>query len=41
VIKYMTETDVAHLETLNGEVLGGLVNGSWFKLYRDSRPSVH
>jgi len=35
VIKYMIEVGVAQLETLNGEVLGGLVNGSKLKIYRD------
>jgi hypothetical protein len=35
MIKYVIEAGVMHLETLNGEVLGGLVNGSWLKIYRD------
>jgi hypothetical protein len=35
VIKYVTEAGVVQLEMLNGEVLGGLVNGSRLKLYRD------
>jgi hypothetical protein len=40
VIKHVTETGVAQLETLNGEFLGGMVNGSRLKLYRDGRPYV-
>jgi hypothetical protein len=40
VIQHVTEVGVVQLETLNGEVLGGMVNGSWLKLYRDSQPSV-
>jgi hypothetical protein len=28
VIQHVTEAGVAQLETLNGEVLGGMVNGS-------------
>jgi hypothetical protein len=39
VIKYVTEAGVVQLEMLNGEVLGGMVNGSRLKLYRDGRPS--
>ena len=35
VIKQPIETSIARLETLNGEVLEGLVNGSRQKLYRD------
>jgi hypothetical protein len=35
VIQRVTTTGVAWLETLNGEVFGGIVNGSWLKLYRD------
>jgi hypothetical protein len=38
VIKEVTKEGVAQLETLNGEVLRGLVNGSWLKLYREGRP---
>jgi hypothetical protein len=38
VIQHVTEEGVAQLETLNGEVLGGMVNGSRLKLYRDNRP---
>jgi hypothetical protein len=34
VIQHATETGVAQLETLNGEVLGGMMNGSWMKLYK-------
>jgi hypothetical protein len=41
VIKYVTEAGVVQLEMLNGEVLGGMVNGSRLKLYRDNRPSMH
>jgi hypothetical protein len=37
VIQQVTETGVAELETLNGEVLRGMVNGSQLKLYRDDR----
>jgi hypothetical protein len=40
VIQHVTETGVAQLETLNGEVFGGMVNGSRLKLYRDDRQSV-
>jgi hypothetical protein len=35
VIHHVTETGVAQLETLNGEVLGRMVNESQLKLYRD------
>ena len=35
VIQHVIETCVAQLETPNGEVLGGMVNGSQLKLYRD------
>jgi hypothetical protein len=35
VIKHVTEASVAQLETLNEEVLGGMVNGSQLILYRD------
>jgi hypothetical protein len=41
VIQHVTEAGVVQLETLNGEALGGMVNGSRLKLYRDGRPSVH
>ena len=34
VSQQLTETGVARLETLNGEVLEGMVNGSQLKLYR-------
>jgi hypothetical protein len=37
VIQQVTEIGVVRLETLNGEVFGGMVNGSWLKLYRDGR----
>jgi hypothetical protein len=37
VIQQPTETGVAWLETLNGEVFEGMVNGSRMKLYRDGR----
>jgi hypothetical protein len=40
VIKRVIEVVVAQLETLNGEVLGGMVNGIHIKLYRDNRQSV-
>jgi hypothetical protein len=39
VIQQVTETGVVWLETLNGEVFEGMVNGSWLKLYRDG-PTV-
>jgi hypothetical protein len=35
VIKQVTKACVAQLETLDGEVLGGMVNGSRLNLYRD------
>jgi hypothetical protein len=35
VIQQITEMGVARLETLNGKVLEGMVNGSRLKLYRD------
>jgi hypothetical protein len=34
VSQHVTKAGIAHLETLNGEVLGGMVNGSQMKLYR-------
>jgi hypothetical protein len=34
VIKYVTKSGVVQLETLNGEFLGGLMNGSQLKIYR-------
>jgi hypothetical protein len=40
VIQHVTETGVVQLETLNGKVLGGMVNGIQLKLYRDSRYSA-
>jgi hypothetical protein len=40
VIQHVTKTCVARLETLNGEVLEGMVNGSWLKLYKDDRQSM-
>jgi hypothetical protein len=33
----MTEIGVAQLETLNGELLGGMVNGSWLKPYKEGQ----
>jgi hypothetical protein len=41
VIKHVMEVGVAQLETLDGEALGGMVNGIRLKLYRDGRPSTH
>jgi hypothetical protein len=41
VIQHVMEAGVAQLETLNGEPLGDMVNGSWLKLYRDNRLSVN
>jgi hypothetical protein len=41
VIQHVMEVGVAYLETLNGESLGGMVNGSRLKLYREDRPSMH
>jgi hypothetical protein len=35
VIKQVMETGVAQLETLNGELLGGMVNGSRLKPYKE------
>jgi hypothetical protein len=37
VIQQITETGVPQLETLDGQILEGMVNGSRLKLYRDSR----
>ena len=37
VIQQLIETFDAQLETLNGEVLEGMVNGSWLKIYRDGQ----
>jgi hypothetical protein len=39
VIQHVKER-VAWLETLNGEVFGGMVNGSRLKLYRDNQQST-
>ena len=36
VIKHVMEAGVVQLETLNGESLGDMVNGSRLKLYIDS-----
>jgi hypothetical protein len=41
VIKYVIEIGVVKLETLKGEILGGLVNGSRLKLYRDDRQPAY
>jgi hypothetical protein len=35
LIKYVTEAGVVQLETLKGEVLGGMVNESHLKIYRE------
>jgi len=35
IIKYVIEVGVTQLETLNGEVLGGMVNGSRLKIYKE------
>jgi hypothetical protein len=35
VIQHVTEAGVVQLETLNGEAMGGMVNGSKLKIYRD------
>jgi len=40
VIQQLTETGVAWLETLNGEVLEGMVNGSRLNLFRDDRQAT-
>ena len=37
VIQQITETDVAWLETLNGQLLERMVKGSQLKHYRDSQ----
>jgi hypothetical protein len=37
VIQNVTKAGVARLETLNGEVLGGMYNGIWLNLYRDDQ----
>jgi len=41
VIQHVIEAGLVRLETLNGESLGGMVNGSWLKLYRDGQKFVH
>jgi hypothetical protein len=41
VIKFVTEAGVVQLDKLNGEIMEGIVSGSWLKLYRDSRPPSH
>jgi len=41
LIKYVIEVCDVHLETLNGEVFGGLMDGSWLKISRDDRLSAH
>jgi hypothetical protein len=41
VIQHVTEASVAQLETLNGESLGGMVNGIRLKLDRDGQLFVH
>jgi hypothetical protein len=40
VIHHVTETGVSQLETVNGEVLGRMVNGSWMTLYIYNRQPV-
>jgi hypothetical protein len=35
VIQHITETGVSQLETLDGEVMEEMVNGSQLKLYRN------
>jgi hypothetical protein len=40
VIKYVIEVGVVQLELLDGQVVEGIVNGSWLKLYRDGLLSV-
>jgi hypothetical protein len=40
VIQQITNTGAAWSRTLDGEVLEGMVNGSWLILYRDSQPST-
>lgn len=40
VIKFVTNVGIVQLETLNGEILGGLVNGNRLKLYNDSPLSL-
>jgi hypothetical protein len=41
VINHVTKAGFMQLETLNGEFLRGMVNGSRLKIYRGSRPTVH
>jgi hypothetical protein len=41
IIKYVREASVVQLELLNGEVLGGIVNGIRLTLYREGQPPAH
>jgi hypothetical protein len=41
VIQHVTEAGAALFETLNGESLGGMVNGSQMKLYKEDQSFVH
>ena len=41
VIQHVTEAGDVKLETLNGEVPGGMVNGNQLKLYIDDQPYEH
>jgi hypothetical protein len=41
MIRYVNDIGVVYLEQLDGQVMEGLVNGSWLKLYMDGHPSVH
>jgi hypothetical protein len=41
VISFIIEAGVVQLENLDGEVMEGLVNSIWLKLYRDSHASAH
>jgi hypothetical protein len=41
VIIFVTKESAFQLEKLNGEIIEGLVDGSWLKMYRDSCASMH
>jgi hypothetical protein len=37
VIQQIIETGVAQLETLDGEIFGGILNGGRLKIYREGQ----
>ena len=41
MIRFVTKEGVIQLEKLNRELLEGLVNDNWMKLYRYSHASTH